>query len=277
MLNALIVDDEAPARNRLRKLLEPFEQAGRIHVAGEAADGTEALAFLAEEGMDMLFLDVQMPGLGGFDLLERLDPERRPEVVFVTAHDHYAVDAFEAHAIDYLLKPVTRNRLTAAIERAESLRQKEADPVDRNRIDRLLDWFEARQEKERATDATGASKKLLKRLSIPYRDRTLVVQIDRMIAAEIVDGLTRVTIVDEEAESIRKTSQYVVGYTLEQLETRLDPQSFVRVHRSAIVALDHIREVQSWFSGRHKLKMTGGLEVIVSRTRSRALKDALSL
>jgi DNA-binding LytR/AlgR family response regulator len=120
MLTCLIADDEAPARARLRRLLQPFEDAGRVRVAGEAGDGVEALALLEEAPVDLAFLDVKMPGLDGFGVLERVSPAHRPDVVFTTAYHDFALRAFEENAVDYLLKPVARERLEQSLDRAEA-------------------------------------------------------------------------------------------------------------------------------------------------------------
>jgi two-component system LytT family response regulator len=112
MLSVLIVDDESPARKRLRKLLSPMAEDERLKIVGEAGDGIEALERLQQQDIDLVFLDIRMPGLDGFDVLERLEPEHRPTVVFTTAYDAYAIRAFEASATDYLLKPVSKERAT---------------------------------------------------------------------------------------------------------------------------------------------------------------------
>ncbi len=270
MLHALIVDDEAPARRRLARLLKPLETAGRLHVVGEAADGPEALAALDRQAVDLLFLDIQMPEMDGFAVLERLDPARRPHVVFTTAYDQYALRAFEANAVDYLLKPIARERLEEAVGRVE--RRQGAPGVRDERIDRLLAWLDTRAETPPAAEAP------LRQLSIPYRDRILLVPVEDIVAIEIHEGITRVYVLDEPSGAGRpRLRQHVVGYTLDQLEAHLHPDAFIRVHRSAIVQYSHIRELIPWFSGRYKLLLTGGHEVIASRERSRALKERLML
>jgi len=276
MLKALIVDDEAPARKRLRNLLGSIEQAGNLNVVGEAADGIEALEIIGSEEVDLLFLDVQMPELTGFDVLERVPDDRRPVVIFTTAYDEYAVKAFEANAVDYLLKPVDKNRLNQAVARAERLvgAPDERSAVD-DRFERLLDWLEKEESAKRPkTESTGEH---IRQLSVPFRDRILVVPVERIFAAEVQDGITRLIVLEEKAGLAPKTSSYIVSYTLEQLESRLDPDQFMRVHRSAIVQLDRIREMISWFSGRYKLVLEGGHEIIASRERSKVLKQKMSL
>lgn len=273
MLSTLIVDDEEPARSRLRRMLRPFEEAGRIEVAGEAADGVEALDRLAEGDVDLLLLDIQMPGLSGFDVLDRLPPDNRPVVVFTTAHDAYALRAFDASAVDYLLKPIQEDRLAAAIERAERLAGAD-QPGHDDRLGELLEYLDQQALRPR-TEVRRQD--YLKQISVPAADRLHIVPVERLVAAEIEDGITRLYVLHEAPDRPPQLSRHIVSYTLDALERRLDPEAFLRVHRSAIVQLGHIREVIPWFSGRFKLVLTGGHEVIASRTRSRELREKLSL
>ncbi len=277
MLRVLIVDDEAPARKRLHKLLQPMVKQGRLEIAGEAEDGVAALEKLAEVPLDLLFLDIRMPELDGFDVLERIPPDRHPVVVFTTAYDAYAVRAFEANAVDYLLKPIAKERLEEAVARAERIRQApERQQVSEERLAKLLDWVEA----QAAAQQQPAPKPhaYLDQLSIPYRDRILIVPVERLITAEISEGITRLFVLSEDGGGPRpRLRQHVVNYTLEQLEASLDPAAFMRVHRSAIVQLHAIREMIPWFSGRYKLILAGDHEVIASRERSRTLKERLML
>ena len=277
MLDVLIVDDEAPARTRLRKQLAPLVEAGRIRVQAEAENGGEAVERIREDRPDLVFLDVQMPGLSGFDVLERLGPDAQPNVVFVTAYDEYAVRAFEANAVDYLLKPVVRERLQSSVERVEELtRDPNRRPRSVERLGQLLDWLDD-QSFGTPPPAVEPEVEPLRQISIPYRDRILVVPVERLVAAEVSDGITRLVILDEGEGGASRLSSYIVSYTLDQLESRLDPRAFLRVHRSAIVAFEHIREMITWFSGRYKIRLTGGHEVIASRDRSRILKKRLAL
>ncbi len=276
MLRVLIVDDESPARKRLRKLLQPHLDAGRLEIVGEAADGPTALETLAAEPVDLLFLDIHMPEMDGFEVLERIPPERHPVIVFTTAYDDYALRAFEANAVDYLLKPISRERLDDALARAERLTPETRQDND-ERLSRLLDWVEAQAAPaEPPPDATP--RRFLEQISIPYRDRILIVPVERLVSAEISEGITRLFVLAEDDSGPRtRLRQHVVNYTLEQLETSLDPDAYMRVHRSAIVRLQAIREMIPWFSGRYKLILEGDHEVIASRERSRLLKERLML
>ncbi|MEX0747702.1 MAG: LytTR family DNA-binding domain-containing protein [Rhodothermales bacterium] len=273
VLRALIIDDEPPARRRLRKLLQPLIAEGRIRVLGEAADGVEALEKLQSMEVDLAFLDIQMPELNGFDVLERLLPEKRPVVIFTTAYDTYALRAFEANAVDYLLKPISKDRLNDAVERASLLKVRpQTRDADHDKLDRLLNWIDSHDE-VRAQEQVRTE--YLRQLSVPYRDRILLIAIDRVVSAEINEGITRIFVLEEDQKP--RVRQHVVNYTLDQLESLLPPDRFMRVHRSAIVHLDHVQELIPWFSGRYKLVLAGDHEVIASRERSKQLKDTLMI
>lgn len=275
MLRTLIADDEAPARNRLRKLLSPFVDQKRLEIVDDAEDGIETLEKLNSSPVDLLFLDIQMPGLDGFEVIERINPESRPVIVFTTAYDSYALRAFEANAIDYLLKPVSSERLQVTVARVERLRtEPDLRTVGDERMARLLDWIDLQAEKN--APVTRKSGDFLQQISVPYRDRILILPVSRLIAAEVEEGITRLQVTgDEHPHAGKAVQSYVVNYTLDQLEANLNPEEFLRVHRSAIVGLAHIKEMIPWFSGRYKLGLTGGHTVIASRDRSRQLREKL--
>jgi two-component system LytT family response regulator len=212
-------------------------------------------------------------------VLERIPPDRHPVVVFTTAYDAYAVRAFEANAVDYLLKPISKERLAEAVARAERIRQTpQKQQVNDERLAKLLDWVEAQAVEEQPAPDPDTPQTYLDQISIPYRDRILIISVNRLITAEINEGITRLFVAEEHSEGPRpRLRQHVVNYTLEQLESSLDPDEFMRVHRSSIVQLHAIKEMIPWFSGRYKLILTGDHEVIASRERSRTLKDRLML
>ncbi|MEZ4698913.1 MAG: LytTR family DNA-binding domain-containing protein [Rhodothermales bacterium] len=278
MLRTLIVDDEPPARKRLRTMLSSLAQEGRLEIVAEAGDGVEALEVIQNQPIDLLFLDIRMPELDGFAVLERIPKDAMPVVVFTTAYDHYALRAFEANAIDYLLKPIERGRLEESVARAErATGTHEERQENDDRLGKLLDWLETQS--TRGGDAAAApasASPFMRQISIPYRDRILVIPIERLASAEINEGITRLYILAEPTDPAKnRIRQHIVNYTLEQLEEHLDPDTFMRVHRSAIVHIDHIKEMIPWFSGRYKLILSGGHEVIASRERSKVLKDRL--
>lgn len=274
-MNVLIVDDEELARKRLRRILSSYEESGRLKILAEASDGYEAIDLLEKHNVDLMFLDIKMPELDGFGVIERIHPDRRPRIVFTTAFDDYAIQAFDASAVDYLLKPVGEERLEAAISKAEaSMATPEPQSINDERIGKLLDWID----KNAGVPEEPVEKKSesIKYLSVPYRDRILIIPTGRLVSIEISEGITRVFVVEDQHDGPKpKIRQHIVGYTLEQLESHLDGEEFLRIHRSTIVQISHILEMIPWFSGRYKLVMTGGHEVISSRERSKVLKEKL--
>ncbi len=248
-----------------------------LSLIGEASDGFEALKIVQNGTIDLILLGIQMPEMDGFAVVERLPPENRPVVVFTTAFDEYALRAFEANAVDYLLKPISKSRLTEAIERAEKTRQtSEYQRPDSENIARLLEWLEDQSSASRPS-TQPASEPFLRQLSVPYRDRILIVPIDMLVSVEISEGITRLYVMEDHAQGKPRLRQHIVSYTLDQLEQRLDPDVFMRVHRSALVRVDQIQELIPWFSGRYKLRLAGDHEVIASRERSKILKDKLMI
>lgn len=265
-LRTLIVDDESPARSRLRRLLEPLEASGRLASLDEAADGVEAVERMTEAAYDLAFLDVRMPGLDGFEVLEALPPGQRPDVVFTTAYDEYAIRAFEANATDYLLKPINADRLAQAVSRVED-RHGHGDTSDERMAD-LLDSL------DEALPNLEPGQQVMERFTVQGHDRLVVIESSDIVAAEVHDGITSLHVM---SGAMSAPQRHLVGFTLDALQARLDPDAFMRVHRNAIVRLSSIREMIPWFSGRYKLKLAGGHEVTASRARSRDLRDRLSL
>jgi two-component system LytT family response regulator len=298
MLRTLIVDDEAPARQRLARLLDPLAEDDRVELVGQADDGVEALDVIQREaasddrseGVDLLLLDIRMPEMSGFDLIGRLAPEERPDVIFTTAYDRYALRAFEENAVDYLLKPIKQERLDEAVSRVEELRQSRP-AVSGERLEKLLDWVDAQQEaQQKADEPTGKHDGAaptdgdghVRQLSVSLRDRIRLIPTDHVVAIEIHEGITRLfesapSSDGDDASDGDTLHQHVIDYTLDTLEDRLDPSKFMRVHRSAIVRLDCIEEMVPWRSGRYKLLLKGNHEVVASRDRSRRLRDRLMI
>lgn len=245
-IRTLIVDDEAPARDRLRRLLAGLEG---IQVIGEAEDGIQAVEMIEKHRPDLILLDIQMPSLDGFGVLQAL--EDPPAVIFVTAYDEYALRAFEVHAMDYLLKPFSRERLQEAIRRAQETLAGERDLAAGLRP--LL-------------ESLAAEGRYLTRLAVHDRDCI------RVLDADEVDWIG---IEDEQAMVHAGEQVYPVRRTLTELEARLDPKRFFRAHRSAIINLDRVQEIIPWFKGSHILRLTTGAEVDLSRAQVRALRKML--
>jgi len=281
-LRAVLVDDEQLARDELGYLLG---QIGGVEVIGQAGNGVEALTTIDRLQPDVVFLDVQMPGLTGFEVARRmLDAQNGPHIIFVTAYDQYAIEAFEVNAVDYLLKPVDQARLELAVQRAR--RRIEVDRLDRRldaeAIDRGADAAVVANRGAGASGAINAQlEKILKlvaerqahreRLAIKVGERFLLVQADEIIYASLSDESIAVV-----TSQHAGTSNY---RTLDELQARLDPDVFWRVHRSHLVNINKIKEIVPWFSRNYILRMKDekSTEIPVSRMQTRRLRDYLKL
>jgi two-component system LytT family response regulator len=228
-MRALIVDDEAPARAKLRRLLDA--DSG-VEVVGEAQNGREALAAIKRSSPDIVFLDVQMPGLDGFDVAQAIEREGGPYVVFVTANDQRALQAFEVGAVDYLLKPFTPERFARVLERA------------RERL----------SESERA--APPPATEFLRRILVVDDGRAAFVPVDRIDRIEAERNYVKLH-AGHDVHRLRAT--------LGTLAERLDPAQFLRINRSTLVRLDAVREIHEWSHGDFQVVMHDGTELIWSR------------
>lgn len=253
-LRALLVDDEQLARGELGYLLG---QLGGVEVVGEAGNGLEAIAAIDRLRPDVVFLDVQMPGLTGFEVARQL-VERRdaPHVIFVTAYDQHAIEAFEVNAVDYLLKPVDPARLRTAVERARRRLSSELPLGDR--LEQIVHLVAERQNRR-------------ERLAIKVGERLLLVHADEVMYASLADEA--ITVVTDHHVG---TSSY---RTLDELQARLDPAVFWRVHRSHLVNINKVKEIVPWFSRNYILRMKDAkaTEIPVSRTQTRRLREYLKL
>jgi len=234
-IRTLLVDDERPARRKMARLLEA---APDFEIAGEAGDGVEAIEEIERLRPDVVFLDVQMPRMDGFAVAAALkDP--KPEIVFVTAHDKFALKAFEVHALDYLLKPYDQERLDRVLERIRKRRRGDAELMER--LQRMLGEIQTR-----------------------YPDRVMVTENDRSFFIAVADldwleGARNYVVLHAGGKT------YTIRGTLDALSKKLDPSAFVRVNRSAIVRLDSVKELQPWFHGEYKIVMRDGAVVSWSR------------
>src|SRR5437660_1778595 len=263
-LRALVVDDEQLARDELGYLLG---QVGGVEVIGQAGNGVEALTTIDRLHPDLVFLDVQMPGLTGFEVARRMVDTRAPShIIFVTAFDQHAIEAFEVNAVDYLLKPVDQGRLEVAVERARKRvvaegsrdRRAPASGVSHADLEKIIALVAERQNRR-------------ERLAIKVAERFLLVQSEEIIYASLADdGITVVT------TQHRGTLNY---RTLDELHERLDPSVFWRVHRSHLVNINKIKEIVPWFSRNYLLRMKDEktTEIPVSRTQTRRLREYLKL
>jgi DNA-binding LytR/AlgR family response regulator len=245
-IRAIIVDDEAPARERLRRFLEGIQD---VEVIAEAHNGLQAVEMIETRKPDLVFLDIQMPGLDGFGVLDAL--QQPPPIIFVTAYDEYAIQAFEVHALDYLLKPFSKERLEKSIQRLEGLEQEEQELAEK--FNALLATL---TEQER----------YLTRLAVWQRNNVVLLEVDEIDWIGI-DGKQSVVHIGDVFYPVRRT--------LADLEKKLNPKNFFRAHRSAIVNLNRVVEIIPWFKGSHKLRLSTGAEIELSRARARELKSLL--
>jgi two-component system, LytTR family, response regulator len=237
-LRALIIDDEELARTRLRNMLQDFED--ELEVIDEAGNGKEAIKKIEALHPDIIFLDIQMPGCDGFEVVRRLNV--KPFIVFVTAYDEYALKAFEENSVDYLLKPVGRKRLEMAVEKLRRLFNTHNPQLNEN-IERLL---------SRLTSAP------LMRLQVKTGDKILLVNVDDIVYFEAKDKYTFLHTVDQE---------HIIDFTLADLEGRLDKTNFIRIHRSNIINLKYIRELVKWFGGKYKVRLKDKYQTELSVSR----------
>jgi two-component system, LytTR family, response regulator LytT len=261
-INTIIVDDEKPARDELAFLLKGFPE---INVIGQGKNGVEAVALIKEHLPDLVFLDVKMPGLDGFGVLKKLVERKTkmPHVVFATAFDQYAVQAFDVSAVDYVLKPFDKARLAKAVARARKMLETQTSTADR--LEQLVTQL-GELGANRQSAAPPPAKLLVK-----SQQRLLLVDAEDFIFAGIQDGLISVT-----ARDIEGTSNY---RTLEELNDSLDSDAFWRPHRSFLVNIHHIKEVVPWFKSSYMLKMNDKKqsEIPVSRAQTKRLRELFKL
>jgi len=245
ILKAIVVDDERLARKELMNLLKVHDD---IEIAGEAAHADEALALIRDTDPDIVFLDIQMPGRNGFELLEEL--ERVPQVIFVTAFDEYALKAFEVSALDYLLKPVESDRLAQAIDKVRAV-LKEQEKQEQENL-------------QPANHLLGAQDQIF----LKDGDKCWFVRLEDIRVFESEGNYVRVFF---------KTNKPLILKSLNALEERLDSKSFFRANRKHIVNLKWIDQVENWFNGGLRLTLLDGTQIEVSRRQAARFRDLLSL
>ena len=247
-IRALIVDDEPLARQRLRRLLQDEPD---VEIVGECADGGEAVAAIRADKPDLVFLDVQMPVLDGFGVLEAIGLEYLPAIVFVTAYDRYALRAFEYNALDYLLKPFDRDRFRKALERA------------RAHLGRAPDSEEA-QQLLGAVDEFKSQGKGLERLIIKSAGRVFFLRAEEIDWIEAAGNYVRLHVGKE---------THLLRDTMSSLEARLDPKRFLRIHRSTMVNIERIQEMQPLFHGDYVVILRDGTQLNLSRGYRQRLQE----
>jgi two-component system, LytTR family, response regulator len=249
-IRTLIVDDEPLGRERIRTLLR---EDAEVEVVGECADGRQAIAAVERLKPDLLFLDVQMPEMDGFAVVDAMAAQHMPAIIFVTAYDRYAVQAFEVHALDYLLKSFDRERFQSAVARAKQEIRRSREGALNERLAGLLEDLESR--KQRAT-----------RVVIKSAGRIFFLPVEEIDWVEAADNYVRIH-AGVEAHLVRET--------LQSLEGRLDPARFLRIHRSTIVNLDRIRELHPLFHGDYAVRLRDGTELTLSRNYREKLGEPL--
>ena len=244
MMRTIIVDDEAPARLKVKQYLKDNPD---IEIVGEADNGADAVKEINKKKPDLVILDIQMPEMDGFDVLNALAD--RPLIIFATAYDQYAIKAFEVNSVDYLLKPFSKNRLKEALERAKSYVKKDFE----TKIEDLLKVVEK-------------EKQYLTRISVRKGKRIIVLDVQDIVWIGAEETLNFV---------YTKENQYLINSTLAELEEKLDPTLFFRIHRSSMINLNYISEIVPWFAGQYKVVMKDKekTELTLSRRRVRALKE----
>jgi two-component system LytT family response regulator len=249
LLRAAVVDDERPAR---RFLINQLKSIADVELVGEAANGRDALELIEQQKPDLCLLDINMPEMTGLDVARLVTAGVAPLVVFVTAYDEHAIEAFEVNAIDYLLKPVTRERLVETVERARRLAT--APLIERTRGLAAV-----------SVVGRSARRRYLDRIPIRRRDDTVILSV-RDVASIVADGeLVHLTTVSNE--------RHTICHRLHALEARLDPRRFVRLGRGTLVAVDYVLKFSAMPGGTYQVQLTNGQVLVASRIHSRALRD----
>jgi two-component system LytT family response regulator len=245
----LIADDEPLARERLRTLIKEVEPG--MDIVGEAVDGTSAAESIVALNPDIVFLDVQMPGADGFDVIEAVGPERMPFVIFVTAFDRYALRAFDVHALDYLLKPFDRERFRQAIARAQQqISRGNGGEVERRLAAIMDDLRPAKQKTDRFVVKSGG--------------RIFFVRTSEIDWIEAAGNYVKLHV---------GTDSHLIRETMNAVEQRLSPDAFVRIHRCHIVNIEQVRELQPWFNGEYVVFLKNGTRLTLSRGYRERLQD----
>jgi two-component system LytT family response regulator len=256
-LRAIVVDDEKLARNKMSRLLRAD---ARVEVIAECETGEAAVECILASNPDLVFLDVQMPGMSGFDVIAAVGAERMPPVIFVTAYDEYALDAFRVHALDYLLKPVDPELVRSCVERAAQFAALRSAHGRTDGLDRLI----AQVLEQRARAAAPR-----------YLDRIMIHSRSRMFFAKTVD-IDWIEAADNYVRLHIGGQAHLVRGRIATLEERLDPALFVRIHRSTIINLDSVCELKPWSSGEMIVVLRDGAKVKLSRTYRDRLQKRLN-
>ena len=260
-IRTLIVDDEALARQMIRSLISAD---GEIEVVGECSDGQGAIAAIRKYQPDLMFLDIQMPGLSGFQVLERVEPQQMPYVIFITAYSQYAVKAFEFQALDYLLKPFAKERFFESVNRAkQALRQQGLSRLTEQIIGMIKT---VPGDHLPGTPEYSQVEPFLQQIMVREGGRLFAVDVEELVWVEAANQYTRIH---------TPTASHLVSYSLKTVQSRLDPRQFFRIHRSALVHVKFIHEVRTAKNGACTVLLTTGKRLRLSRSRRDILTDLL--
>jgi two-component system LytT family response regulator len=247
-IRTLVVDDEPLARERLASLLQPLED---VELVGECRDGEEAVIALHDLTPDLVFLDIQMPGMSGFDVIDAVGTDKMPLVIFVTAYDQHALRAFQVRALDYLLKPFDRERFTEALQRArQQLERDDSGDIGRRLLALVKDL---RRDPPRAD-----------RLVVKSGGRLFFLRTDEIDWVEAAGNYVRLHV---------GNTSHLLRETMTAMEARLDPERFVRIHRCRIVNVDRIQEMQPWLNGEYAVVLRTGARLTLSRGYREKLQE----
>lgn len=249
-IKTLVVEDDPLARKRIASLLE---QDPTIEIVGCAQDGEEAVEAIEKQKPELVFLDVQLPKLDGFEVLKQIDPEKLPEIIFASAHDKYAFEAFSFHAIDYLLKPFDDHRFFKALAAAK-------ERIERNDIENVSDRVQALLAYLKRDEV------FMKRILIKTDSRIHIIPVEDILWFE-ADGYNIKIFTQAESFKLRKT--------MKEIEEKLDPETFVRIHRSYIINMDYIKEIQEWFKGDYLVILKNGKKLTISKNYYRKVISRL--
>ncbi|MFT4823977.1 MAG: two-component system LytT family response regulator [Halioglobus sp.] len=266
-LSTIIVDDENLARRGLAIRLQHLPQ---VDVIAQCANGVEALQAIAEHSPDLVFLDIQMPGMNGFDVIGQLQSDNMPMVIFVTAYDEYAIDAFKVHAIDYVLKPIDDDRLHEAVERAVAHHQQEASSASKNKLIEMLmsmTGASASDVEQMANDSTAVNN-WPERISIKDGNDIAFIRVSDIHWIDAAGDYMCI-------QSGGKT--HIMRITMKELQALLDPSKFLRIHRSTIVNASHIVAAQTLNNGEYMLTLECESQLKVSRSYREAVKHLLTV
>lgn len=251
-LGVIIVDDEAPARELIRLLLDKYDF---VELLGLCSDGQSAINLIQKIQPDLVFLDIQMPEVSGFDVIRAIPEDVLPYFIFTTAYDQYAIQAFEVNAIDYLLKPFDDERFDRAIHRAKTAHQDRADKAWGDQIRKLLGGIPPPE-----------NRNYLRKLSVKVGNKIKFIPVDEVIWLEAENQYVKIHTI---------TTSYLLRQSLSKLEDTLSPEEFYRIHRSSIVRINAIRQIEPYFKGDYTVYLENGTIVKLSRNRAEGLRVIL--